>query len=214
MSELPKLAQRILSLPGVESLELEPGSSREWCCHLSHGWTTHALGGSGTIIDRSLSVILGFVKGAYEIGSPSRERASEVAESFESRSREDGSSYVCLKEEAPLREEITEAVFATHDGESPNDWRWRICSAAAEALAEDPTGDLQEIADQVGEDLSTVYQSELFLWFAEDPSRLSYVEEAAESLGRQESAIAEMHLGQWFAASGAAAAFLSHLFGG
>jgi len=66
----------------------------------------------------------------------------------------------------------------------------------------------------VAEDLSTVYHSELLSWFAEMPSRLSYVEEAAESLGRQESAIAELHLGQWFAASGAAAAFLSHLFGG
>ena len=144
----------------------------------------------------------------------SRDRASEVAEAFTSRSREDGSSYVCLKEEAPLREEITEAVFAAHDGEMPEDWRWNICRAAAEAAAADPSSELQEIADAVAEDLSTVYQSELLSWFAEKPSRLSYVEEAAESLGRQESAIAELHLGQWFAASGAAAAFLSHLFGG
>lgn len=214
MSDLPKLAERILSLPGVESLEREPGSSREWCCHLSYGWTTDALGGGGTVIDTSLSTILDFVKGAYEIESFSRERASEIAEAFTSRSREDGSSHVCLKEDAPLREEITEAVFAAHDGEWPSDWRWRVCQAAADALAEDPTADLQEIADQVGEDLSTVYTSELLAWFAENPARLSYVEEAAESLGRQESAIAEMHLGQWFAASGAAAAFLSHLFGG
>ena len=214
MSDLPKIAQRILSLPGVESLEREPGSSREWCCHLSYGWTTDALGGGGTIIDTSLSTILDFVKGAYEIERLPRERASEVASAFTSRSREDGSSYVCLKEEAPLREEITEAVFAAHDGEMPGDWRWSVCRAAAEALAEDPSAELQEIADAVAEDLSTVYHSELLSWFAEMPSRLSYVEEAAESLGRQESAIAELHLGQWFAASGAAAAFLSHLFGG
>lgn len=216
MSELPKLAQRILSLPGVESLEREPGSSREWCCHLSYGWTTDALGGSGTIIDTSLSVILDYVRGAYEVESPSRERASEVADSFETRSREDGSSHVCLKDcvASPLREEITAAVFAAHDGELPNDWRWRVCQAAAEALAEDPEAEPQEIADQVAENLSTVCTSELLDWFAELPARLSYVDEAAESLGRQESAIAEMHLGQWFAASGAAAAFLSHLFGG
>lgn len=214
MSDLPKIAQRILSLPGVESLEREPGSSREWCCHLSYGWTTDALGGGGTIIDASLSTIHGFVKGAYEIESLPRERASGIAEAFTSRSREDGSSHVCLKEDAPLREEITEAVFAAHDGEMPNDWRWSVCRAAAEAAAEDPSSDLQEIADGVAEDLSIVYHSELLSWFAENPSRLSYVEDAAESLGRQESAIAELHLGQWVAASGAAAAFLSHLFGG
>jgi len=144
----------------------------------------------------------------------SRLRAAEVAEAFRSRSREDGSSYVCLEEEAPLSEEITDAVFAAHDGERPSDWRWDVCRAAAEALAEDPSAELQGIADGVAEDLSTVCNSELLSWFAENPSRLSYVEEAAESLGRQESAIAELHLGHWFAASGAAAAFLSHLFGG
>lgn len=144
----------------------------------------------------------------------SRDRASEVAEAFTSRSREDSSSHVCLKEETPLREEITEAVFTAHDGELPGDWRWAVCRAAAEALVEDPGAELHEIADAVAEDFSTVYHSELLSWFAENPSRLSYVEEAAESLGRQESAIAELHLGQWLAASGAAAAFLSHLFGG
>jgi hypothetical protein len=63
---LPKLAQAILSLPGVKSLEREP-FSKEWCCHLHYGWTTDALGGGGTIIDSSLTTIKSFVKDAYAI---------------------------------------------------------------------------------------------------------------------------------------------------
>jgi DNA invertase Pin-like site-specific DNA recombinase len=58
---LPKAAQAILAMPGVESLEREPDG---WCCHLQYGWSTDALSGGGTIIDRSLSTIEAFVRGA------------------------------------------------------------------------------------------------------------------------------------------------------
>ena len=60
--ELPKAAQKILAMPGVQSLEKEPDG---WCCHLHYGWTTDALGGGGTIIDTSLATIADHVKGAY-----------------------------------------------------------------------------------------------------------------------------------------------------
>ena len=61
---LPQLAQRILALPGIESLEKEPDG---WCCHLAYGWTTDALGGGGTIIDSSLTTIFSFVRNAYQV---------------------------------------------------------------------------------------------------------------------------------------------------
>lgn len=64
MTQLPKAALEILSLPGVESLEKEPDG---WCCHLAYGWTTDALSGGGTIIDTNLSTIRAFVKNAYVI---------------------------------------------------------------------------------------------------------------------------------------------------
>jgi hypothetical protein len=61
---LPKAAQAILELPGVESLERE---GADWCCHLRFGWTTEALGGGGTIIDSNLQTILAYVRGAYAL---------------------------------------------------------------------------------------------------------------------------------------------------
>ena len=62
MKSLPKSAERILRLPYVESLEREPDG---WCCHLRYGWTTDAIGGSGTIIDTNLGLIWSFVKDGY-----------------------------------------------------------------------------------------------------------------------------------------------------
>jgi hypothetical protein len=61
---LPKAAQAILALPGVESLEHEPDG---WCCHLAHGWTTAALNGGGTVIDSNLATVRAFVRGAYRL---------------------------------------------------------------------------------------------------------------------------------------------------
>ena len=63
VATLPKAAQAILRLPGVESLEREPGG-RDWCCHLRYGWSTDALSGGGTIIDSNLATIRDHVKGA------------------------------------------------------------------------------------------------------------------------------------------------------
>lgn len=61
---LPKAAQAILELPGVESLERE---GADWVCHLRFGWTTEALGGGGTIVDPSLRTIRAYVRGAYAL---------------------------------------------------------------------------------------------------------------------------------------------------
>jgi hypothetical protein len=61
---MPKAAQAILELPGVESLEREGAA---WCCHLRFGWTTDALGGGGTIIDYNLKTIRAYVRGAYAL---------------------------------------------------------------------------------------------------------------------------------------------------
>jgi hypothetical protein len=61
---MPKAAQAILELPGVESLERE---GADWVCHLRFGWTTDALGGGGTIIDANLKTIQAYVRGAYAL---------------------------------------------------------------------------------------------------------------------------------------------------
>jgi DNA invertase Pin-like site-specific DNA recombinase len=75
---LPKAAQQILAMPGVESLEREPDG---WCCHLRYGWSTEALSGGGTIIDTSLATIRDHVKGARLCdGQEQQLEASEAKE--------------------------------------------------------------------------------------------------------------------------------------
>ena len=81
MKTLPKSAQRILQLPYVESLKREPDG---WCCHLLYGWTTDALGGSGTIIDASLSLIWDFVRDGYPVaGAAGPEMLGQMLECAE-----------------------------------------------------------------------------------------------------------------------------------
>ena len=53
-------ATRIIALPHVHSLYQDPDG---WCCHLHHGLTTAALGGSGTIIDPCIRTVWAYVKG-------------------------------------------------------------------------------------------------------------------------------------------------------
>jgi DNA invertase Pin-like site-specific DNA recombinase len=79
---LPKAAQQILAMPGVESLEREPDG---WCCHLRHGWSTEALSGGGTIVDTSLATIRDHVKGArLWDGQEQQLEASEAQEATSS----------------------------------------------------------------------------------------------------------------------------------
>jgi hypothetical protein len=76
MNKLPKAAQEILSLPGVQSLEREPDG---WCCHLRYGWTTDALGGGSTIIDTNLRTIRSYVRGAYVMAEAAEPEPAPVA---------------------------------------------------------------------------------------------------------------------------------------
>lgn len=82
MRALPKAAHRILSLHYVESLEREPDG---WCCHLLYGWTTDALCGGGTIIEKDLSLIWAFVKDGYPVAGA--EGPQLLAEMLECRNR-------------------------------------------------------------------------------------------------------------------------------
>ena len=61
---LPKAAQAILKLPGVESIHRETDG---WVCYLRHGWTTEIMGGSSTVIDTNLAAIRSYVKNAYQM---------------------------------------------------------------------------------------------------------------------------------------------------
>lgn len=89
-----------------------------------------------------------------------------------------------LCDDAP--EGMIDYVRQAHDGEPPNDWRWRVCGAVWDSLVEG--FDTDETVDS----LIDIYYTDLFQWLADDISRRSYCDEAIQeglvSIGEMEIA--------------------------
>ena len=91
---------------------------------------------------------------------------------------------------------------ATQDGV------FAVIDAGGEAEAAE---ELSEIINEVAENVTTVYNSMLFSWYAENSTRLSYAEEAREEFGPSEEVLGDLHLGQYLAARETAQSFIDSL---
>jgi hypothetical protein len=129
--------------------------------------------------------------------------AGTLRAAFELRTREpdqhgNSSEYYAFTREArQSTDDLTEFVRELHDEEWPNDWRYQIIVQILDALIED--SEYVSGSDpwlgwdmSVAERLTSVYTSELAAWFAENPSRTSYHEEAIkESLVEYEASLSD-----------------------
>jgi hypothetical protein len=89
------------------------------------------------------------------------------ASHFETKTRDDGSTFVTLKDDTPRW--LKEAVREAHQGTLPNDWIYAECRAAAEAF-----DDGRLTTDEDDDDVHShadgrvdVYTKELFQWAAD-----------------------------------------------
>jgi hypothetical protein len=102
--------------------------------------------------------------------------------------------------------------MAAHSEELPNDWRYEVCSLACDAISEAEEGEeLAEIINEVAENVTTVYNSQLFSWYSENSTRLSYAEEAREEFGPSDEVLGDLHMGQYLAARETAQTFTDSL---
>lgn len=138
---------------------------------------------------------------------------SELSSRFENKKRENGDLFVVLEgPEDRIRESASSALMSAHSEELPNDWRYEVCSLACDAISEAQEGEeLSEIIDEVAENATTVYNSQLFSWYAENSTRLSYAEEAREEFGPSDELLGDLHLGQYLAARETAQSFIDSL---
>lgn len=91
-----------------------------------------------------------------------------------------GQRITVLKDDAP--EWVTDAVYAAHGGNMPDDDIYAAAASIAEALDAagcDDVDDLRDATHEIADSLVDVYTSELLGWLARDSSRLDYVDEAA-----------------------------------
>ena len=138
---------------------------------------------------------------------------SELSSRFENKRRDNGDVFIVLEgPEDETREFASSALMSAHNEELPNDWRYEVCSLACDAISEaEENEDLSEIINEVAENVTTVFNSQLFSWYAENSTRLSYAEEAREEFGPSEEVIGDLHMGQYLAARETAQTFIDSL---
>lgn len=123
-------------------------------------------------------------------------RIEKLASMFETRTRDDGSEFVALKDSAP--EWASDFVREAHGTEIlPDDYRYRWISEALDLLAEadDPSD-----PDLHGEfmDGASIYTHDLLAWLSSNLTRIAYCDQAAEDFGTKDDAdlTSRIQLGQ------------------
>ena len=109
--------------------------------------------------------------------------AATFRSAFQELEREDGTSYWTFTDEAEASEELTEFVRELHDKEWPNDWRFETIISIIDRIIEHSKGSNDYWEDQsmeIAEALTTIYTGELLQWYADNASRLDYVDQARE----------------------------------
>ena len=119
--------------------------------------------------------------------------AEELAESFERASRDDGTRYTKVRDDAPdwidtdLMRELHQAV----DDRMPNDWIYEQIAAIASAMHEygqDNEDDARDDVSEIADGLVDIYYSDLTKWLADhgDIENAALCDEAVLVLGEPE----------------------------
>ena len=105
--------------------------------------------------------------------------ASEFESAFETRKRDSGDEFRCLKEGSP--EWMKGLCLALHDSGDmfPNDWRYRFISDAALALVECGASRADEVYEGDSYLPDYIYYHEGYNWLASHGSRSDYADEFA-----------------------------------
>ena len=128
--------------------------------------------------------------------------AGTLRAAFTRDKRDDGSTFWCLTEQARQSvDDLTEWLRDLHDGELPNDWRYETIVAICDTLMDED--DLSnacpgELAVGIANNLTDIYNSDLLQWYAENTSRLCYIEQAEDDgiINNKASIDARLTIGQ------------------
>ena len=98
-------------------------------------------------------------------------------------------------------DELTDFIRNLHDDELPNDWRyniihWIIAAIASESLEKDD--DWSDKPYEYAEFLTDEINPILLQWYADSPSRLSYIEEGINEglISKDQDVISQLMSGQ------------------
>ncbi len=112
---------------------------------------------------------------------------SSVVGLFERRERSDGSEFVALCDGAP--DWVRDAVYAAHDDEAPNDWRYAACFnvvCSFDEFAVSPGERVPEdLRHTITDDVNCVYYraADVLEWTAGNVTRTGYASDWYEEMG-------------------------------
>ena len=128
--------------------------------------------------------------------------AGTLRAAFTRDKRADGSTFWCLTEQARQSvDDLTEWLRNLHDDELPNDWRYETIVNICEALMDEDdlsNADPGELSVGIANNLTDIYNSDLLQWYAENTSRLCYIEQAEDDgiINNKASIDARLTIGQ------------------
>jgi len=129
--------------------------------------------------------------------------AGTLRAAFTQNKREDETLYWCLTEQARQSvDDLTEWLHSLHDDELPNDWRYETIVSILDALM-----DVESLADHedhydlamgISDNLTDIYNADLLQWYADIPSRVSYIDDAVSEglIDTNSDTIARLTVGQ------------------
>jgi len=121
--------------------------------------------------------------------------AREAYDSMERATRDDGSQYVRVKDDAP--EWVRTMVYEAHSDILPDDWRYATIRDSIEAIMDDGTDDPGGMTRSQFADDADVYNSDLLAWVGSHASRPGYVDEARGEFGEPRDFYHGIQMGQY-----------------
>jgi hypothetical protein len=139
------------------------------------------------------------------------EKAKEAYDWFERAERQDGESFIRVKQDAP--EWVTQLVMNAHGDFLPDDWRYDCIRAVLGDIADNEPDDLDEFAAEFADGQVDVYNGARTAWLASNLNRAAYCDEAAEEFGydSEQGVFGLIGLGQYMEASEVYAAVVESL---
>ncbi len=131
-------------------------------------------------------------------GNATPERLRELArisfDSMERQTRDDGSTFVRTKDDAPGW--VSAIVRDAHGDFFPDDWRFECIHDAFGAIADSVEDDLDELGHDFADD-ADIYNADLLAWVGSHNSRAEYVDEAVDSFGPARNFYHGLQMGQY-----------------
>ncbi len=109
------------------------------------------------------------------------ELAGELYGELETRKRNDGKEFTCLKDGSPSW--MTEVIRKTHGESFPDDTIYRFIEKAAGAIFNADADDEEAANESIYQIESDVYTSDLTAWLAERDDHVYYLTEALQEFG-------------------------------